>query len=138
MFGNEYQEISLKNQEKTESFFDQKMSAPDGKIACLDFRFKKYTEGKKMTSNFNDYLKYIPGSGEPSLSVLAWPTNGQPGVVTIIQNSPDEFTWIRALVTLRNINNDWSLVVRATGPRSGRLTVGVDDIKVTEGKCAKA
>ena len=138
MFGNEYQEISLENQEKTEFVFEQKISAPDGKIACLDFRFKKYTEGNKMTSNFNDYLKDIPGSGEPSLSVLAWPTNGQPGVVTIIENSPDEDTWIRALVTLRNINTDWSLVFRATGPSKGSLTVAIDDIKVIEGKCSKA
>ena len=46
MFGNEYKEISLENQEKTESIFEQKISAPDGKIACVDFRFKRYTEGE--------------------------------------------------------------------------------------------
>jgi hypothetical protein len=48
LFGNEYQEISLENQEKNKSFFDKKISAPDGKIACLDFRFKKFTNGTKL------------------------------------------------------------------------------------------
>ena len=50
MFGNEYQEISLENQEKTESIFEQKISAPDGKIACLDFRFKSLL---KVLNNLN-------------------------------------------------------------------------------------
>jgi hypothetical protein len=91
-----------------------------------------------MRNKINNSLHPYLGSGEPSLSVLAWPTNGQPGVVTIIQNLPDEDTWIRALVPLRNINTDWSLAFWATGPSKGSLTVGVDDIKVTQGKCAKA
>ena len=91
-----------------------------------------------MTAKLHDYLKEIPGSGDPGLSVLAWPRNGQPGVVTFIQNSADDFTWIRALVKLRIINTDWSLFFRATGPSKGSLTVGVDDIKITEGKCVKA
>jgi len=121
LFGNEYQEITLAVQDKTEFVFEKQISAPSGKIACLDFRFKKFSEA----------------AGENILSVLAWPTVGKPGVVSIVQNSPDQFTWIRALVTFRNINTDFALLFRADGPETGNLLVGVDDIKVTEGKCSR-
>eukprot|EP00092_Neocalanus_flemingeri_P000736 GFUD01000780.1.p1 GENE.GFUD01000780.1~~GFUD01000780.1.p1 ORF type:complete len:438 (+),score=126.29 GFUD01000780.1:338-1651(+) len=121
LFGNEYQEISLENQEKTEFYFEKQLPVPSGNIACIDFRFKKFSEGVD----------------QPTLSVLAQPTVGKPGVVSIVQNSPDQFTWIRALVTLRNINTDFALIFRAEGPQSGNLLVGVDDVKVTEGKCSR-
>jgi len=122
LFRNKYQEIKLESQEKTELVFDKKIPAPEGKIACVDFRFKKFTDG----------------SGDGTLTVLAVPTRGQPGTVTIVENSPDQATWVRALVTLRNIKTQFSLVFRATGPADGTLLVALDDLAVVEGKCVRA
>ena len=45
MYGNNYLQIKLDRQEKTEFFFEKKISEPEEKIICIDFRFQKYSEG---------------------------------------------------------------------------------------------
>lgn len=116
LFGNKYLEIQLKDGEQSELVFDKKLEAPVGSIACLSFRFKKFPEGE--------------------LAVLAWPLLGEPGVVRIASNSPDNFTWLKVLVTLRSITTQWSLRFRALATSNEDLTVGLDDISIVSGKCA--
>ena len=45
--GNNYQELELFGKEKAEFFFTQLISPPASKVACLDFRFKKFSAGGK-------------------------------------------------------------------------------------------
>jgi len=121
LFGNGYQENILISQENTEVAFEKEIKAPTSNIACLDFRFNKFSSA----------------GGADTLIVLAQPRGGQPGQVKIVQSSPDQFAWMRALVTFRNINTDFTLVFRALGPNTGTLLLGLDDVKVTEGKCSR-
>ena len=70
-----------------------------------------------------------------SLTVLAWPNRGKPGKVTIEQDSPDGETWVRAQVTFKNVDRQFLLMMRARGPRVGRLVLAVDSVLVTAGRC---
>eukprot|EP00092_Neocalanus_flemingeri_P074856 GFUD01092631.1.p1 GENE.GFUD01092631.1~~GFUD01092631.1.p1 ORF type:complete len:564 (-),score=152.43 GFUD01092631.1:25-1716(-) len=121
--GNKYQEIELFKQEKAEFFFSKRISPPASKVACLDFRFKKFSTAG---------ARHI-------LTVLAWPNRGKPGKVSIVQDSPDQFTWVRAQVTFRNVDRDFLLMFRAKGPQEGEesLTLAVDDVRVTTGRCVQ-
>ena len=71
------------------------------------------------------------------LKVLAWPNLGKPGKVSIVEDSPDKFTWVRAQVTFKNVDREFLLMFRARGPLGGEgiLTLAVDDIRVTTGRC---
>jgi hypothetical protein len=117
---NIYYEIDLSSKDKTELFFENMIPPPDNGIACLDFRYKKYsTAGEKAP-----------------LQVLAWPFRGRPGKINIFRDSPDRSTWIRAQVTYRNIDNFFLIMFRGAGStRYDNLHLAVDDITVTTGKC---
>jgi len=119
--GNNYQELELFGKEKAEFFFTQLISPPASKVACLDFRFKKFSAAG---------FRHI-------LTVLAWPSRGKPGKVSIVEDSPDQFTWVRAQVTFRNVDREFLLMFRAKGPQGGKdsLILAVDDVQVTMGKC---
>ena len=69
------------------------------------------------------------------LTVLAWPNRGKPGKVTIKEDSPDSTTWVRAQVTFKNVDRPFLLMMRARGPRGGRLSLAVDSVLVTSGRC---
>ena len=73
------------------------------------------------------------------LTVLAWPNRGKPGKVSIYQDSPDQFTWVRAQVTFKKVDRDFLLMFRALGPKGedGSLILALDDVKVTRGRCVQ-
>jgi len=121
--GNTYQEVELFKKEKAEFFFTKLISPPASKLACLDFRYKKFsTAGEKHT-----------------LTVLAWPNRGKPGRVSIYQDSPDRNTWVRAQVTFKKVDRDFLLMFRALGPKGneGSLILALDDVRVKRGRCAQ-
>ena len=95
------------------------IAAPPSSLACLDFRFKKFS----------------PGGGKTVLTVLAWPNRGKPGKVKIQQDGPDAATWVRAQVTFKNVDRQFLLMLRARGPRSGSLVLAVDSVVVRGGRC---
>eukprot|EP00091_Calanus_sinicus_P011298 TRINITY_DN2560_c0_g1_i5.p1 TRINITY_DN2560_c0_g1~~TRINITY_DN2560_c0_g1_i5.p1 ORF type:complete len:410 (-),score=104.86 TRINITY_DN2560_c0_g1_i5:84-1313(-) len=120
---DQYQEVELFNKEKAEFFFTKLISPPASKVACLDFRYKKFsTAGEQHV-----------------LTVLAWPNRGKPGKVSIYQDSPDQFTWVRAQVTFKKVDRDFLLMFRAIGPQGedGSLILALDDVKVTRGRCVQ-
>jgi len=122
-FGNQYQEIELFNKEKAEFFFTKLISPPSSKLACLDFRYKKFsTAGERHI-----------------LTVLAWPNRGKPGKVSIHQDSPDRNTWVRAQVTFKKVDRDFLLMFRALGPKGsqGSLILALDDVRVKRGRCVE-
>ena len=41
--GNKYQEVELSSNEKAEFFFTQLITPPVSELACLDFRYKKFS-----------------------------------------------------------------------------------------------
>jgi len=122
-FGNKYQEVELLENETAEFFFSTLISPPASKLACLDFRYKKFSSaGQRQV-----------------LTVLAWPNRGKPGKVSIVQDSPDPFTWVRAHVTFKKVDREFLLMFRASGQKSGdgTLLLALDDIKVTSGRCER-
>jgi len=121
--GNSYKMVTLEKGDTGEFYFKSLIAPPASKLACLDFRFKKFT------SDGSDNV----------LSVLAWPYRGKPGKVTIKQESPDLDTWVRAQVTFKNVDRDFLLMFRARGPRSrgAQMTIAVDNVVVTAGRCVE-
>merc|ERR1711976_689683 len=121
--GNSYKMVTLEKGDTGEFYFKSLIAPPASKLACLDFRFKKFT------SDGSDNV----------LSVLAWPYRGKPGKVTIKQESPDLDTWVRAQVTFKNVDRDFLLMFRARGPgsRGAQMTVAVDNVVVTAGRCVE-
>merc|ERR1719350_2633466 len=120
VFGNQHHELLLKSCEKSEFFFKQLIEPPSDGIACLDFRYKKISSG---------------GSSSV-LTVFAWPRKGRPGRVAVVQDSPDQFTWVRAQVTFRNVEEQFLVMIRVKNKASEEdLLVAVDDVLVTEGSC---
>merc|ERR1711973_353357 len=118
VFGNQHHELVLKAGDKSEFFFKQLIEPPTGGIACLDFRYKKISSG---------------GSSSV-LTVFAWPRKGRPGRVAVVQDSPDQFTWVRAQVTFRNVDEQFLVMFRVKNKASEEdLLVAVDDVLVTEG-----
>ena len=90
------------------------------------------------------------------LTVFAWPRKGRPGRVAVVQDSPDQFTWVRAQaslnkftckvnvlestiilqVTFRNVDQQFLVMFRVKNKASEEdLLVAVDDVIVTEGSC---
>jgi len=122
---NYYYGTTLESGEKTEMFFERLIEAPAGGIVCLDFKYKKYATGCSEEEG-----KSVP------MNVLAWPYNGRPGKVSILRDSPDLSTWIRAQVTFRNIENFFLMMVKSEGPNKGQLHLAIDDITVTQGVCS--
>jgi len=120
VFGNQHYELLLKSGDKSEFFFKQLIEPPSDGIACLDFRYKKISSG---------------GSSSV-LTVFAWPRKGRPGRVAVVQDSPDQFTWVRAQVTFRNVDQQFLVMFRVKNKASEEdLLVAVDDVIVTEGSC---
>lgn len=120
VFGNHHYELLLKSGDKSEFFFKQLIEPPSDGIACLDFRYKKISSG---------------GSNSV-LTVFAWPRKGRPGRVAVVQDSPDQFTWVRAQVTFRNVDQQFLVMFRVRNKALEEdLLVAVDDVTVTEGSC---
>ena len=71
--------------------------------------------------------------------MFAWPRRGKPGRVNVSQDSPDPFTWVRAQVTFRNVDQQFLVMFRVKNEaEGGRLLLAVDDVLVTEGACRGA
>ena len=71
--------------------------------------------------------------------MFAWPRRGKPGRVNVAQDSPDAFTWVRAQVTFRNVDQQFLVMFRVKNKaEEGRLLLAVDDVTVTEGACIAA
>jgi len=121
--GNQYQEVELFRKEKAEFFFTTLISPPSSKLACLDFRYKKFSSAGE---------RHV-------LTVLAWPNRGKPGKVSIYQDSPDQYTWVRAQVTFKKVDREFLLMFRVRGPQGdqGSLILALDDVKVTRGRCVQ-
>merc|ERR1712037_470122 len=120
VFGNHHYELLLKSGDKSEFFFKQLIEPPSDGIACLDFRYKKISSG---------------GSSSV-LTVFAWPRKGRPGRVAVVQDSPDQFTWVRAQVTFRNVDQQFLVMFRVRNKALEEdLLLAVDDVTVTEGSC---
>jgi len=121
LFDNNYNMIELNNGEKSEFFFEKLITPPIDGIACLDFRYKKFSTA----------------GTENKVTVIAWPRKGRPGTVKISQDSPDEFTWVRAQITFRNVNKEFLIMFQARGSQTQGdvLLVALDDIIVTSGRC---
>jgi len=119
--GNKYKQVELSYKDTAEFYFKKLIAPPASSLACLDFRFKKFSSD---------------GSSN-QLTVLAWPYRGKPGKVSISQESPDRDTWVRAQVTFKNVDRDFLLMFRARGPRAraASLTLAVDRVVVTAGRC---
>jgi len=118
--GNRYRAVELGRQENAEFYFRKLISPPASSLACLDFRFRKFSRG----------------GGQHILTVLAWPNRGKPGKVSIVQNSPDRRTWVRAQVTFKNVDRSFLLMFRARGPGRGPpLSLAVDSVRVQGGRC---
>ena len=97
--------------------------------------------------------QFSRGGGQHILTVLAWPNRGKPGKVSIVQNSPDRRTWVRAQVcnsnhilffterrylkvTFKNVDRSFLLMFRARGPGRGPpLSLAVDSVRVQGGRC---
>ena len=55
------------------------------------------------------------------------------------QDSPDEFTWVRAQVTFRNVDQQFLVMFRVGNQARGeQLLLAVDDVTVLEGACGGA
>ena len=95
----------------------------------------KYFDSFKQRSK----TQIISDGGVHVLTVLAWPNRGKPGKVSIVQDSPDQHTWVRAQVTFKKVDRDFLLMFRAIGPKeeTGRLILGLDDVKVLQGRCSQ-
>jgi len=121
-FPNQYYSTELEARDKTEMFFENLIEPPVSGVACLDFRYKKFSTGDSVP-----------------LTVLAWPYKGKPGKVRILRDSPDPNTWIRAQVTYRNINNYFLVMLKSSGPQNllARILLAIDDVTITEGSCKK-
>ena len=71
--------------------------------------------------------------------MFAWPRRGKPGRVNVATDSPDAFTWVRAQVTYRNVDQQFLIMFRVKNKaEEGRLLLAVDDVTVTEGACIAA
>ena len=82
-------------------------------------------------------VPFIDKSANP-LTVILWPKVGEMSTVELQQESPpDQNTWVRAQVTFNNVMQDFLLMLRAQGPEAmgAKLTLAVDRVKVTTGKC---
>ena len=134
---NQYKEVELFNRDTAEFYFKQLIKPPESTLACLDFRFKKYSSGKVYRFLFLIIISIIADGSSNQLTVLAWPYRGKPGKVAIEQESPDLSTWVRAQVTFKNVDRDFLLMLRARGPRArgAKLTLAVDRVRVTAGRC---
>ena len=118
--GNQYTAALLPPARKSEFFFKQLIEPPSDGIACLDFRYQKQSSG----------------GSKSVLTVFAWPRRGRPGRVSVAQDSPDEFTWVRAQVTFRNVDQQFLIMFRVTNKAAGEeLVLAVDDVTVSEGAC---
>lgn len=115
----QFYEIVLESDERTEFFFSKMVPPPKNGIACLSFR----------------YRKYLDNGGESPLQVIAWPYNGRPGKVNVMRSSPLPQTWIRAQVTFRKVENFFVILFRSVAPKSDHMYLAIDDVLVTNGSC---
>jgi len=118
---NSFHTADLVYRDKTDLFFKSMIKPPVGGVACLDFKYKKYSSS----------------GNKSSLTVIAWPYKGKPGKISVFRDSPSKSAWVRAQITFRNIDNYFLVMFRAGGPatREDILHVAVDDVRVVEGVC---
>lgn len=119
--GNIFYQTKLGFRDRTELFFKNTISPPEGGVACLDFKYRKFSrDGHKS-----------------SLQVVAWPFRGKPGKISVFRDSPASLAWVRAQITFRNIDNMFLVMFRAGGPATRRdtLHLALDQIQVLSGKC---
>jgi len=121
--GNIFYQTNLAFREKTELFFKNTINPPVGGVACLDFKYRKYS---------ND-------GNKSSLQVVAWPFRGKPGKISVFRDSPPSKAWVRAQITFRKIDNVFLVMFRAGGPatRGDKLHIALDQVTVLPGKCVK-
>jgi len=117
--GNVFYQTEVRYREKTEMFFKNTISPPKGGIACLDFKYRKFSKGGYKSS----------------IQVVAWPYRGKPGRISVFRDSHED--WVQAQITFRNIDNFFLVMFRAGGPatRGDSLYIALDDIRILEGKC---
>jgi len=116
----QFYEIVLGSEERSEIFFPNMVKPPKNGIACLSFR----------------YRKYLDNGGSSPLQVIAWPFNGRPGKVNVMRSSPKPATWIRAQVTFRKVDNFFVVLFRSVAPKSENMYLAIDDVLVTNGSCS--
>jgi len=119
--GNAFYETNLGYGEKTELFFKNTITPPELGIACLDFKYRKFSKSGRKTS----------------LQVVAWPYKGKPGKISVFRDSPSDMAWVRAQITFRHIDNFFLVMFRAGGPatKTDSLHLALDQVRVLPGKC---
>eukprot|EP00092_Neocalanus_flemingeri_P017311 GFUD01018723.1.p1 GENE.GFUD01018723.1~~GFUD01018723.1.p1 ORF type:complete len:419 (+),score=119.43 GFUD01018723.1:73-1257(+) len=119
--GNSFYTAALAYRDKTDLFLKTMISPPVGGVACLHFKYKKYSSS----------------GNKSALTVIAWPFRGKPGKISVFRDSPGQSAWVRAQITFRKIDNYFLVVFRAGGPatREDVLHVAVDDVRVVQGVC---
>ena len=70
------------------------------------------------------------------LHLISWPFRSSPAKVSIIKDSPDRNSWLKAKIMLRNLDKKFVLMLRAS-VGAGSLYIAVDDIKVIGGECGR-
>jgi len=120
-FENSYLEADLVYRDKTDLVFKTMISPPVGGVACLDFKYQKYSAAGYKSA----------------LTAIAWPFRGKPGKIAVFRDSPGQAAWVRAQITFRKLDNYFLVMFRAGGPatREDMLTIAVDEVRVVEGKC---
>jgi len=119
--GNVYYQTDLSYGDKTELFFKNTITPPDVGVACLDFKYRKFSKGGRKSS----------------LQVVAWPYRGKPGKISVFRDSPSASAWVRAQITFRHIDNFFLVMFRAGGPatKDDSLHLALDQVTVLRGKC---
>ena len=117
--------------DKTDLVFRTMISPPPGGVACLHFRYRKYSAGNILVT-----ILQLAGY-KSALTAIAWPYRGKPGKISVFRDSPGVDGWVRAQITFRQIDNYFLVMFRAGGPptREDVLYLAVDEVEVTEGVC---
>ena len=70
------------------------------------------------------------------LHLISWPFQSSPAKVSIIKDSPDRNSWLKAKIMLRNLDRKFLLMLRASAGAHS-LHIAVDDVKVEGGRCGR-
>ena len=89
-------------------------------------------------SIFKTNIDPLDGSVLP-LHLISWPRRSSPAKVSVFKDSTEKNSWLKAKITLRNLDKQFLVMFRAKGPSvmSGSLEIAVDDVQVVGGGCGK-
>ena len=133
---NSFYQVSLRQGEYTELIFSHLLAPPTGRVACVTFRYRKYSTGRAIFNSADFYHIPLTDGAMLPLHLISWPYQSSPTKVSIIKNSSNTNTWVKAKIMLRNLDKKFVLMLRAS-VGAGSLYIAVDDIKVIGGECGR-